>query len=72
MTEDDVRTLLHKATDEAGGVRAWAREHGLSAAYVSDVRLGRRSLGPAILDALGVEIAKVIPAVTTYRRKGKT
>lgn len=69
MTEDDVRALLHKATDKAGGVRAWARLHKLSAAYVSDVRLGRRSLGPAILDALGVEVAKVIPAITTYRRK---
>lgn len=72
MTEDDVRALLHKATEKAGGVRAWARAHNLSAAYVSDVRLGRRSLGPAILAALGLEIAKVIPAVTTYRKTGKS
>ena len=62
MTEDDVRALLHKATDKAGGVRAWARTHKLSAAYVSDVRLGRRSLGPAILDALGVEYVPITVA----------
>lgn len=66
-----MRAMLGKETDKAGGVRAWARKQGLSAAYVSDVRLGRRSLGPSILGALGVEVAKVIPAVTIYRKVKK-
>lgn len=46
---------------EAGGVRAFAREHGLSAAYVSDVQLGRRGLSERLQVILGVQI--VIPEV---------
>jgi DNA-binding transcriptional regulator YdaS (Cro superfamily) len=42
---------------------AWARKHGVSPAYVSDVINGRREPGPAILDALGIE------RVVTYRPK---
>lgn len=42
---------------------AWAKKHGVSAAYVSDVLAGRREPGKLILDALGLE------RVTSYRRK---
>lgn len=65
MTEADVRELLRKACEAAGSDRAWALEHKLSAQYVGDVKNGKRSIGPAILKALGLS------AVTTYRRLRK-
>ncbi len=65
MTREYLIALLHKSVYKAGGVRAWAKEHGLSAAYVSDALNDNRRMGPAILKALGVEVAST---VTTYRR----
>ena len=62
MTEADVLKLLRKSCDEAGTVRAWALANSVSPQYVGDVLVGKRSIGPAILKALGIE------AVTTYRR----
>jgi hypothetical protein len=67
MTADDVRELLADACSLANGVRSWARQHKLSAAYVSDVRHGNRPIGPRILKALGVEVS----TTTTYRRVRK-
>jgi hypothetical protein len=55
MTADDVRNLLSRACDQAGGIRSWAREHGLSAAYVSDVLAKRREPGPSICEAFGLQ-----------------
>jgi len=66
MTEADVLRLLRKSCDDIGTVRAWALANDVSPQYVGDVLAGKRSIGPAILRALGIE------AVTTYRRKGKT
>ena len=65
MTAGEVRELLRKACEKAGTQGAWAKAHEVSAAYVSDVILGRRDPGPAICEALGLE---AVPA-TTYRRK---
>lgn len=42
----------------------WAKKHGVSQTYVSDVINGRREPGKAILEALGLE------RVVTYRVKG--
>lgn len=64
MTAGDVRAMLQKACDQAGGIRAWARQHKLSAAYVSDILLARRGAGPSILSALGL----VAIRETTYRK----
>ena len=54
MTIDDVRAMLRKSCDQAGTLRAWAKVHGLSPAYVSDVVRGNRAPGPSILKALGL------------------
>jgi DNA-binding transcriptional regulator YdaS (Cro superfamily) len=59
MTINPVAILKQAAPNQA----AWARSHGISPAYVSDVINGRREPGPAILDALGIE------RVVTYRPK---
>lgn len=45
-----------------GNQAAWARSHGFSPQYLSDVLKGRREPGEAILKALKVE------RVTTYRK----
>lgn len=57
VTEGEVRERLAGAIRSYGpGTQAaWARAHGLSGPYVSDVLSGRRAAGPAILAALGLK-----------------
>ena len=57
--------MLRTACEKAGSMRAWARQHQLSAAYVSDVLAERRDPGPAICDIFGIEPVK---GETTYRK----
>lgn len=51
---------LESAIDDAGGVRALARRWGVSAGYVSQVRLGRRQPGPRILLRLGLRCERTV------------
>ena len=60
-----VECKLAARIEKAGGVRALARDWGVSASWISQVSRGRQCPGPAILDRLG--IAKV----TGYRLKAK-
>jgi hypothetical protein len=62
MIANDVRNMLRKACDKAGGITAWARENKVSVAYVSDVINGRREPGPAVCRAFDLE------AVVHYRK----
>jgi hypothetical protein len=62
MTADDVRNLLRRACEQAGTAAAWAKNHDLSAAYVSDTLSRKREPGPAILRALG------LTSETQYRK----
>lgn len=55
---------LCREVAEAGGTRAFARKHLLSAAYVSDVLLGRRGPGPSVLKILRLEKCVMV----TYHR----
>jgi hypothetical protein len=50
-------------------LREYARSIGCSAAYLSDVYLGRRAPGPKLLDELGLE--RQVVTKVTYKRKGK-
>ena len=61
LTIDGVRALLSKAVN--GNQKAWAEANGMSSAYVSDAIAGRTTVGPKILEALGLEM------VTIYRRR---
>ena len=54
-----------RSSVEAAGLMKWAREHGVSACYVSNVLHGRNPIGPVIFEALGVERVVTV----TYRRK---
>jgi hypothetical protein len=62
MSDQKMLALLAAAIEDAGGVRAFARRHKLSPAYVSDVRLGKRGIGPRIAEALGfrVKITRIV------------
>lgn len=51
----DPLRALEEAIRRAGSAAAWAAEVGVSQAYVSDVRLGRRAPGAAVLRALGLQ-----------------
>lgn len=64
MTEKQVRRMLAKAIQDAGSERRFGREHGMSGVHAGRVARGEK-LSPAILAALGVEVAST---VTTYRR----
>lgn len=50
----DPITELRNACKAAGGQSAWAKAHGVSPQYVSDVLRGKPP-GDAILSALGIE-----------------
>ena len=55
LTADQVRDRLRKACEAAGGLRAWARGNGVSAAWVSRVIRNENEFGDAILVPLGVK-----------------
>lgn len=54
MNRIDLYTLLRTQCAKAGGQTAFANQHGVSVAYVSDVMNGRKEPGPALLKAMGV------------------
>jgi len=56
LTADEVRERLRAAC--SGDQKRWAKEHGISAAYVSDVLNGRREPGKSILGVL--RLAKLV------------
>lgn len=58
LTAEDVRSLLRRECEDAGGQKAWATENGLSAAYVNDVLRDRRAPGDSIAEILG--LSKVV------------
>jgi len=62
LTRVDVFRLLREACAAAGGQKAWAEQHGISASYVNDVINSRRDPGDSILRGLG------LVRVTVYRR----
>ena len=54
MNRTQLLSALESAISAAGTAKRWAADNGLSEAYVSDVRSGRRNPGPKILNALGI------------------
>lgn len=55
LTEQDVLTRLRDAVMREGSQKAFARRHGISEQYVSDVLRQRRELSEKILDTLQLE-----------------
>jgi hypothetical protein len=56
MTPDEFRDHMRRATDKAGGVKAWASAHGFSRQYVSNVLHDRAPPSEKVLTALGVRV----------------
>lgn len=54
MTEKDVRERLRNAVEQAGGQKAFAAQHRMSAGYVNDLVNGRRLLSDRVLSAISV------------------
>lgn len=55
FSQAEVYERLHAAIAELGGQQAFAKKHGFSSAYISDVVRNRRDLSDRLLMALGVE-----------------
>ncbi len=54
LSADDVRDLLRRECEAAGGQIKWAAKHGCTRAYVSSVLVGRDAPGQTITRALGL------------------
>lgn len=64
----DVFARLRAACQEAGGQKAWAKRHGMSAQYVCDVLATRRPIGKDVLRALGLVVRYVEKGISPVRR----
>lgn len=70
MTVEDVRRLLRRRCDEAGGIGRWARAQDpvISDVHVGDVLRGRKAPGDRLCALLGVERTVSV----AYRMIGET
>lgn len=55
MTADEIRFLLARKCQEAGGQAEWGRHHGFDRRYVNDIIAGRRNAGERMLKILGCQ-----------------
>lgn len=62
ITRAELVAILEQAIEDVWSARKFAEREGISEAYISDVRNGRRDPGQMIAEALGYE------PVTMYRR----
>jgi DNA-binding transcriptional regulator YdaS (Cro superfamily) len=77
LRETDVVSRLRAACKEAGGQARWASAAGVTPQYVSDVLLGRRAPGDAVVRPLGLErdvryVARRPVEVAIYDEHGVT
>ena len=63
-----MRALLKASCANAGGMRAWGRLHGITAAYISRVIAGKKLPGPKLLDALNLQPSTVYVFKNRVRR----
>lgn len=54
LTEREVMQRLRAAIEQAGGQNQFARAHGFTNGYISDVLHGKRALADRILASIGV------------------
>ncbi|NOG70442.1 hypothetical protein [Roseicella sp. DB1501] len=55
LKEPEIIKLLKKATVDAGGVRAFARNHSFAAGFVSNVLNGREPMTDRLAECLGFQ-----------------
>lgn len=56
--------MILAAQIEATSLRKTAKKHGISAAYLSEIMLGKKAPGPKVLAALGVN--RTVQKTVTY------
>ncbi len=49
-----LRQKLHELTEDAGSIKAWAEDNGLTFSYVAAVRRGDAKPGRKLLKAMGL------------------
>jgi hypothetical protein len=54
LTASDVREMLRRECEKAGGQTAWGRLHDISVQQVNNVLSGQQGPGPKIEKALGI------------------
>lgn len=64
--------ILAQAIKKAGNQSAFAKQHNISTAYLSDVINGRKEAGDKILDALGLERVVTHRWKTAPKKNGKS
>lgn len=67
-TQDEVVAIIRRDVEKAPSLRAWARAHRVSAAYVSDVLSGRRAPGGKILRYFGLRSRKSVTVDLSYEK----
>jgi hypothetical protein len=68
FSADEIRQMLREECEEAGGMRAWARRHKISAPYVSRVLRGEKSPADAIAAVFGLK--QIVVWTVDNDRKG--
>jgi hypothetical protein len=59
LNNDDVLDLLRAAVKREGSQTAFAQHHGINRSYLNMVLRGKRPLGHAVADALGLRIVYI-------------
>lgn len=67
LTREDVVAILKRQQGERS-LRQFAKDLSVSAAYLSDIYLDKRDIGPAILKPLG--LTKHVETTVTYQANG--
>jgi len=59
LNDDDVLDLLRAAVKRQGSQTAFAQHHGINRSYLNMVLRGKRRMGHAVADALGLRIVYI-------------
>ncbi len=71
LDDDQLDKIIRKGQGDKS-LRAYAREIGVSAPYLSDVLRGNRNPGPKILKFFGLQQTKKVTVTYTVTKKPKS
>lgn len=58
MTENTVRRMMRKDIKKFGSMRMFAKEVGVTVAYISDILAHKRHVGPSIAKYYGLTVER--------------
>jgi len=70
--DDDVLDLLRTAIEQEGSQVAFAQHHGIDRTYLSKVLSGKRPVGDAVAEVLGLRKVYKAKLRAASRRPGRT